>query len=63
MRTTIDIPEELVIEAMKLTKITTKTEVIKEGLNTLIRKEKMKDLKKFKGKVDLDIQLDDLRKR
>ena len=63
MRTTIDIPEELVLEAMKLTHIKTKTDVIKEGLNTLIRKEKLKSLKKFKGSIDLDINLSDLRKR
>lgn len=63
MRTTIDIPEELVLEAMKLTNIKTKTDVIKEGLNTLIRKEKMKNLKDFRGTIDLDINLDKLRKR
>jgi hypothetical protein len=63
MRTTIDIPEDLVIEAMKLTQIKTKTDVIKEGLNTLIRKEKLKNLKNFKGTIDLDINLNDLRKR
>jgi Arc/MetJ family transcription regulator len=63
MRTTIDIPEELVLEAMKLTHIKTKTDVIKEGLNTLIRKEKLKNLKNFKGTINLDINLNDLRKR
>ncbi|MCW7467642.1 type II toxin-antitoxin system VapB family antitoxin [Leptospira levettii] len=63
MRTTVEIPEELLIEAMKLTEITTKTEVIKEGLRALIRREKIKDLKKFKGKIDLDIQLKKLRNR
>jgi Arc/MetJ family transcription regulator len=63
MRTTIDIPEELVLEAMKLTNLKTKTDVIKEGLNTLIRKEKLKSLKKYKGSLKLDINLDHLRKR
>jgi len=32
-------------------------------LLNLIQKEKIKDLKKFFGKVDLDIDLDALRKR
>lgn len=63
MRTTIDIPEELVLEAMKLTHLKTKTDVIKEGLMTLIRKEKLKNLKSFKGSINLDIYLDVLRKR
>jgi Arc/MetJ family transcription regulator len=63
MRTTIDIPENLVNEAMKLTNIPTKTGVIKEALQNLIQKEKVKGLKKFSGKVDLKIDLDSLRKR
>jgi Arc/MetJ family transcription regulator len=63
MRTTIDIPENLVNEAMKLTNIPTKSGVIKEALQNLIQKEKVKGLKKFSGKVDLKINLDSLRKR
>ena len=61
MRTTIDIPEEFIAEAMKVTSITTKTEVIKEGLINLIRREKVRNIKKFKGSVNLDI--DKIRKR
>lgn len=63
MRTTIDIPEELVLEAMKVTHLKTKTDVIKEGLTALIRREKLRNLKNFKGTVSLDINLDKLRKR
>lgn len=63
MRTTIDIPEELIAEAMKVTSITTKTEVIKEGLINLIQREKIRNIKKFKGTVNLDINMDTLRKR
>ena len=63
MRTTIDLPENLVNEAMKLTNIRTKTDVIKEALLNLIQREKVKNIKKFSGKIDLDIDLDRLRKR
>ncbi|MCR1795704.1 type II toxin-antitoxin system VapB family antitoxin [Leptospira sp. WS58.C1] len=63
MRTTVDIPEELFLEAMRLTHLKTKTDVIKEGLASLIRREKLKDLKKYKGSVNLEINLDNLRKR
>lgn len=63
MRTTIDIPEELINEAMKVTNITTKTDVIKEGLLNLIQREKVKGIKKFRGAVDLEINMDRLRKR
>jgi len=63
MRTTLDIPEDLMNEAMKATHINTKTKVIITALEGLIRKSKISDLKKFKGKVDLDIDLDVIRER
>ena len=63
MRTTLDLPEELLKEAMNLTHINTKTDVIKVALENLIQREKIKDLKKYFGKIDLDINLDTLRNR
>lgn len=63
MRTTLDLPEDLLEEAMKTTHIQTKTKVIITALEELIRKSKITELKKFKGKVDLDIDLDNVRGR
>ena len=63
MRTTLDIPENLLSEAMEVTKARTKTEVIKFALENIIRKNKLKELKNYKGKLDLDINLNLLRKR
>ncbi|MBI5676833.1 MAG: type II toxin-antitoxin system VapB family antitoxin [Nitrospirae bacterium] len=63
MRTTLDLPEDLLEEAMKTTHIQTKTKVIITALEELIRKSKLSELKKFKGKVDLDIDLDAVRGR
>lgn len=63
MRTTLDLPEALLEEAMSLTRIKTKTELIKTAIQNLIQKEKMKNLKNFYGKVDLEIDLDRLRNR
>jgi len=63
MRTTLDLPENLLNEAMKATHIKTKTKVIIKALEELIRKSKISDLKNFKGKVDLDIDLNTLRGR
>ena len=45
MRTTIDLPENLVKEAMKACKVSTKTGVIILALKDLIRKSKISDLK------------------
>ena len=63
MRTTLDLSDSLLEEAMALTKIRTKTEVITRALENLIQKEKLQQLKNYYGKIDLDIDLDALRKR
>ncbi len=63
MRTTLDLPEELLNEAMKTMKIKTKTKVIITALEELIRKNKISELKKYKGTVDLDIDINRLRSR
>lgn len=63
MRTTLDLPDDLVEEAMKTTNIKTKTKVIVEALEQLIRKSKIAGIKDYKGQVDLEIDLDELRGR
>ena len=63
MRTTLDLPEDLVKEAMKASSIDTKTQVIIIAIQDLIRKSKISELKKFKGKIDMDIDLDAIRGR
>jgi hypothetical protein len=63
MRTTLDLPKALLDEAMELTHIATKTDLIKTALVNLIQKERIKDLKKYYGKINLDIDLNALRKR
>jgi len=60
---TLDIPKNLIAEAMAATQINTKTGVIIAALEGLIRKSKISDLKKYKGVVDLDINMDTLRNR
>lgn len=63
MRTTLDLPVNLLNEAMKVTHIDTKTAVIVKALEELVRKSKISELKKYKGKIDLDINLDEIRDR
>lgn len=63
MRTTIDIPEDLINEAMRVTQSPTKTELIKNALYNIIQKNKIKSLKNYKGKIDLDIDLNSVRDR
>ncbi len=63
MRTTLDLPKDLIDEAMKVTHISKKTDLIKTALVNLIQKERVKDLKKYYGKIKLDVDLDRMRKR
>lgn len=63
MRTTLDLPENLLSEAMKMTHIKTKTKVIITALEELIRKTQISNLKQFKGKIDLEVDMDQLRGR
>ena len=63
MKITLDLPEKLRDEAMKITHIATRTAAIIKALEKLVRKSKIPELKKHRGKIDLDIDLNDLRDR
>ena len=63
IRTTIDLPEPLVREAMTMSHQRTKTGMIVTAIEDFVRKNKIQELKKFKGRLDLEIDLDKLRNR
>ena len=63
MRTTLDLPKELVDEAMKLTGATTKSQMIKDALQAEINRVKRQRLIAKMGTIDLDIELDTHRSR
>jgi fatty acid-binding protein DegV len=63
MRTTLDLPEALIHEAMKASHQRTKTAVIIAALENLVRNSRLQELKHFKGRVNLDVDLSTLRKR
>ncbi|MFT6857266.1 MAG: Arc/MetJ family transcription regulator [Cyclobacteriaceae bacterium] len=63
MRTTLDLPEELIKEALEITGAKTKSQLIKDALENQIRQIKRHRLLTFKGKIDLDVDLDITRKR
>jgi Arc/MetJ family transcription regulator len=60
-RTNIELDETLVKEAMKLTRITTKKELINFALAELVRRKRRKKILNLKGKVDWIGELDDMR--
>ena len=63
MRTTLDLPEPLMTTAMSVSRQPTKTATIIFALEDMVRKSKIQGIKTFKGRVDLNIDLDTLRKR
>ena len=63
MRTTLDLPEVLMQDAMKASHQKTKTAVIIAALQDLVRKNRLHELRRYKGKVDLALDLDVARKR
>ena len=62
MRTTLDLPEDLLKEAMQLSNVRTKTGTVILSLQELINKRKIERLRELKGKLDLDVDLDALRR-
>lgn len=63
MRTTVDLPQELLDEAVSLSNMKTKTSVIISALEEYVRRKKIAGIKKYRGKIDLGIDLAVLRDR
>jgi Arc/MetJ family transcription regulator len=63
MRTTLDIPEELIREAQRLLGFKSKTDTVVVSLRELIRRQRIEELKAMMGAVRLEIDLPDSRRR
>jgi hypothetical protein len=63
MRTTVDLPEELLEEARRRTDSKTMRETLILALEELIRKTKRDELRQLAGKINLDIDLSSSRRR
>lgn len=61
MRTNIDIDEELIREAMKLTGITTKKGVVEKTLANMVSLKKQEKIKQIRGKYQWEGDLDEMR--
>lgn len=63
MRTTLDLPEELLEEARRGLGFKSKTDTIVLALRELVRRQRLEHLKGMLGRVELDIDLDRSRRR
>ncbi|MGB7294187.1 MAG: type II toxin-antitoxin system VapB family antitoxin [Candidatus Aminicenantales bacterium] len=63
MRTTLIIPDELMKDLMEETGETSKTVLVRRSLEEMLRRVRRENLKRLRGKVRLDLDLDSLRKK
>lgn len=63
MRTTLDIPEPLIEEARDLLGFKSKTDTVILALRELVRRRRVEELKSLFGSIDLDLDLDESRRR
>jgi len=61
MRTNIVIDDELMAEVLRLTGVRTKREAVELGLKTLIRLERQATLRKYRGKLLWEGDLEEMR--
>jgi len=62
-KTTVFVDEALIEIALKASKLRTKKEVIEAGLKELVRKKNREILRGELGSFDIDLSLDELKKR
>lgn len=63
MRTTLNLDEEALASAMKLTPGKTKTDVVNDALREYVRRRSLRTLLKVKGRVRWEGNLEALRRR
>lgn len=63
MRTTLDIPDQLLEEAQRLLGFKSKTDTVIVSLRDLVRRRRIDELKALMGSVRLDIDLPKSRRR
>ncbi len=61
MRTNIEIDDKLMSDALRLTGLRTKKEVVELGLLTLLRLRQQEEIRRFKGKLQWEGDLDAMR--
>ncbi len=61
MRTNIVIDDKLMQDALRATKVKTKREAVELGLRTLVRLRRQEEIRRFRGKLDWQGDLDAMR--
>jgi len=61
MRTTIVIDDDLMDEALKVSRLKTKKDAVEEGLKLLVQRKKQENIKDLRGKLHWKGDLNDMR--
>jgi Arc/MetJ family transcription regulator len=61
MRTNIEIDDKLMADTLRITGLRTKREAVELGLRTLIRLRQQASLKRLRGKIDWEGDLESMR--
>lgn len=61
MRTNIVIDDKLMTDALKATGLGTKKEVVEQGLKLLIQRSQQQEIRKLRGQIKWEGDLDELR--
>ena len=61
MRTNIEIDDKLMKDALRLTGAKTKREAVEMGLKTLLRMRQQEDIRRFRGKLQWEGNLEAMR--
>jgi Arc/MetJ family transcription regulator len=63
MRTTLDLPTDLVVEAQQMLGFKSKTDVVILALRELVRRRRLEQLRELAGRVEIDVDLARSRRR
>jgi Arc/MetJ family transcription regulator len=63
MRTTLDLPDDLMTEARHLLQFKSKTDTVVAALRELVRRHRIEELKSLAGNIDLEIDVAASRRR
>ena len=61
MRTNIVIDDDLMAQALKVTGLDTKKDVVEQGLKLLIKRSKQQSIRSLRGKIKWEGNLDEMR--
>ena len=63
MRTTLDLPDDLLEEARRAAQLSTKREAVIAGLEELIRRSRREELRRLAGRIELAVDVAESRER